>query len=61
MNLDKSLSKRKNKFQKYIDKEYTLTEWLMRNYEDDIGQTLKNCNLLQITQLLKTQRTKIIE
>ena len=41
MNLDKPLSNRKNKFQKYIDNEYILTEWLMRKYEVDFGKTLK--------------------
>ena len=61
MNLDKSLFKRKNKFLKYIDNEYILTQWLVRNYEADFGQTLKDCNILQITQLLKIQRTKITE
>ena len=35
-----------------------LTVWLMRNYEADFGQTLKECSILQITQLLKIQRTK---
>ena len=35
-----------------------LTVWLMRNYDADFGQTLKDCNILQITQLLKIQRTK---
>ena len=51
MNLDKSLSKRKNKFQKYIENEYILTVWLMRNYKADFGQILKDCNILQIMEL----------
>ena len=33
----------------------------MRNYEAVFGQTLKDCNILQITQLLKVQGTKITE
>ena len=33
----------------------------VRNCEADFGQTLKDCNILQITQLLKIQRTKITE
>ena len=33
----------------------------VRNYEADFGQTLKDCNILQITQLLKIQRTRITE
>ena len=61
MNLDKSLSKRKNKFQKYIDNEYILTEWLMKNYEAVFRQALKDWNILKITQLLKIQGTKITE
>ena len=59
MNLDKAPSKRKKEFQKYIDNEYILTELLMRNYEADFWQTLKDWNILQITQLLKIQRTTI--
>ena len=59
MNLDKAPSKRKKEFQKYIDNEYILTELLMRNYEADFWQTLKDWNILQITQLLKIQRTII--
>ena len=59
MNLDKAPSKRKREFQKYIDNEYILTELLMRNYEADFWQTLKDWNILQITQLLKIQRTTI--
>ena len=31
----------------------------VRNCEADYGQTLKDCNILQITQLLKIPRTKI--
>ena len=59
MNLDKAPSKRKKEFQKYIDSEHILTELLMRNYEADFWQTLKDWNILQITQLLKIQRTTI--
>ena len=59
--LIKSLSKRKNEFQKYIDNEYILTEWLMRNYKADFRQTLKDCNILQVTQFLEIQRTRITE
>ena len=59
MNLDKAPSKRKKEFQKYVDNEYILTELLMRNYEADFWQTLKDWNILQITQLLKIQRTTI--
>ena len=47
MNLDKAPSKRKKEFQKYIDNEYILTELLMRNYEADFWQTLKDRNILQ--------------
>ena len=61
MNLYKSLSKRKNNFLKYIDNEYIFTQWLMRSYEADFGQRLKDCNILKITQLLKIQRTKTTE
>ena len=61
MNLDKAPSKRKKEFQKYIDNEYILTELLMRNYEADFWQTLKDWNILQITQLLKIQKTTITE
>ena len=42
MDLDKALSKRKQEFQKYIDNEYILTEWLLRNYEADFWQPLKD-------------------
>ena len=60
MNIDKSISKRK----KQIPKVYL--QWItnfdtIRNYKADFGQTLKHCNILQITQLLKIQRTKIME
>ena len=61
MNLDKAPSKRKKEFQKYIDNEYILTELLMRNYEAYFWQTLKDWNILQITQLLKIQKTTITE
>ena len=61
MNLDKSLSKRKNEFSKCIDNEYVLTEWLMRRYEADFGQILNDWNILQITQFLKIQRTTLTE
>ena len=33
----------------------------VRNYETDFVQTLKDFNILQITQLLKIQRTRITE
>ena len=33
----------------------------VRNYEADFGQTLKDWNILQITQLLKIQRTTITD
>ena len=61
MNLDKSLSKRKNEFQKYIDNEYILTECLMKNYEAVFWQTLKDWNILKIALLLKIQGTTLTE
>ena len=33
----------------------------MRNYEADFGQTLRDWNILQITQILKIQGTTIAE
>ena len=61
MNLDKSLSKRKKEFPKYIDNEYILTEWLIRSYEADFEKTLNDWDILQITQLLKIQRATVTE
>ena len=61
MNLDKSLFKKKTDSKSIIDNEYILTEWLMRNCEADFGQSLKGCNILQITQLLKIQRRRMAE
>ena len=37
-----------------------LTEWLMRNCEADFGQTLKDCNILQVKNLLEIQRIESI-
>ena len=61
MNLDKSFSKRKHAFPKYLDNEYNLTEWPIRSYEVDFKQTLNDCNILQIIELLKIQRTAVTE
>ena len=38
MALDKLLSK--TAFAKYLDKEYNLTEWLIRDYKADFGHEL---------------------
>ena len=50
-------------YEKNISKVYR--QWIyfdgmtVRNCKADYGQTLKDCNILQIKQLLKIQRTKI--
>ena len=59
MALDKLLSK--TAFAKYLDKEYNLTEWLIRDYKPDFGHELDDWQLLQIAQLWKNQKTTVRE
>ena len=63
MNLGKSQIsfQTKKRIPKNKDNENIVTEWLMRRYEADFGQTLNDWNILQITQLLKIQRTALTE